>query len=177
MFIVESKSVISEVRVRPDGSGGDEWTRILNGAEKGMPSPIRQAKRQGEFLRTYLRRHNEKLLRKLPVGMRTLGKAITGSDQRGFRYLSVQLVVAVSDSGRIQRLDGWHEPEKSFLVFVTKADAVAEKIANELKRHRKGANPLNPLPTGDDGIWVMSSDEAAGVATFLAEHHATHLRC
>lgn len=173
MFIVESKSVISEVRVRPDGSGGDEWTRMWNGTEKGMPSPIRQAKRQGEFLRTYLRRHSEKLLRRLPVGMRTLGKAITGSDQRGFRYLPVQLVVAISDSGRIQRLDGWHEPEKPFRVFVTKADAVAEKVADEVKRHRKGANPLkNPLATGGYGLWVMSADEAAGVATFLAEDHA-----
>ena len=135
-----------------------------------MPSPIRQAKRQGEFLRTYLRRHDETLLGKLPVGMRILGKAITGSDQRGFRYLPVQLVVAISDSGRIQRLDGWHEPEKPFRVFVTKADAAAEKISDELERHRKGANLLNLL-TGEYGIWAMSADEAAGVARFLAEHH------
>ena len=27
MFIVESKSVTEEVRVRPDSSGGDEWSR------------------------------------------------------------------------------------------------------------------------------------------------------
>ena len=156
MFIVESKSVISEVRVRPDGSGGDEWTRMWNGAEKGMPSPIRQAKRQGEFLRTYLRRQDERLLGSFPSECEHSRKATIGSDQRGFRNLPVQLVVAISDSGRIQRLDGWHEPKKPFRVFVTKADAVAEKIADELKRHRKGANPLkNPLATGGYGLWWM----------------------
>ena len=173
MFIVESKSVTSEVRVRPDGSGGDEWTRMWNGAERGMPSPIRQAKRQGEFLRTYLIRHRAELLGKLPLGMRTFGKAVTGSDQRGFRNLPVQLVVAISDSGRIQRLDGWQEPEHPFRVFVTKAESVAEKIAGEFTRHRKGASLLhNPLTIGSYGMWAMSVDEAGAVATFLAEHHS-----
>ncbi len=28
IFIVESKSVTEAVRVRPDGSGGDEWSRV-----------------------------------------------------------------------------------------------------------------------------------------------------
>ena len=173
MFIVESKSVTSEVRVRSDGSGGDEWTRLWNGTEKGIPSPIRQAKRQGEFLRTYLIRHRAELLGKFPLGMRTFGKAVTGSDQRGFRNLPVQLVVAISDSGRIQRLNGWQEPEHPFRVFVTKADLVGEKIADELTRHRKGASLLhNPLTIGSYGMWAMSADEAGAVATFLAEHHS-----
>lgn len=175
MFIVESKSVTSEVRVRSDGSGGDEWTRMWNGAEKGIPSPIRQAKRQGEFLRAYLRRHCAELLGKLPLGMRTLGKAVTGSDQRGFRNLPVQLVVAISDSGRIRRLDGWQEPEHPFRVFVTKADLVGEKVADELARHRKGASMLhNPLASGSYGMWAMSVDEASAVATFLAAHHSEY---
>ncbi|MEO1407846.1 MAG: nuclease-related domain-containing protein, partial [Pseudomonadota bacterium] len=47
-FIVESKSVTGTVTVRDDG-GGDEWTR----SGKGMPSPLRQAERQGEFLRAF----------------------------------------------------------------------------------------------------------------------------
>ena len=173
MFVVESKSVISQVRVRSDGSGGDEWTRLWNGAEKGIPSPIRQAKRQGEFLRTYLVRHDLELLGKFSFGMRTLGKAVTGSDQRGFRNLPVQLVVAISDSGRIERLDGWQEPERPFRVFVTKADLVGEKIADELTRHRKGASLLhNPLTIGSYGIWSMSADEAAATASLLAQHHS-----
>ena len=175
MFIVESKSVTSEVRVRSDGSGGDEWTRLWNGTEKGIPSPIRQAKRQGEFLRTYLIRHCAELLGKFPLGMRTFGKAVTGSDQRGFRNLPVQLMVAISDSGRIQRLNGWQEPEHPFRVFVTKADLVGEKIADELTRHRKGASLLhNPLTIGSYGMWAMSADEAGAVATLLAEHHSEY---
>ena len=49
VFIVESKSVSQEVRVRPDGTGGDEWSRVWQGRESGMPSPILQAKRQSSF--------------------------------------------------------------------------------------------------------------------------------
>ena len=173
MFIIESKSVTSEVRVRPDGSGGDEWTRVWTGAEKGIASPIRQAKRQGEFLRTYLNRRSEEVLGKLPLGTRTLGKVVMGTDQRGFKHLPVQLVVAISDAGRIQRLGGWKEPEDPFRVFVAKADLVGEKIVREVTRHRRGANPLhNPLTLGSYGIWVMSANEARAVATLLAEHHS-----
>ena len=62
MFIVESKLVSQEVGVRPDGTGGDEWTRVWQGTESGMPSPIRQAKRQSEFLRTILQRHGAELV-------------------------------------------------------------------------------------------------------------------
>ncbi|MYE83636.1 MAG: NERD domain-containing protein [Gammaproteobacteria bacterium] len=43
LFIIESKSVIEEIRVRSDGSGGDEWTRTYAGREVGMASPIQQA--------------------------------------------------------------------------------------------------------------------------------------
>ena len=57
MFIIESKSVKEEVRVRGDGSGGDEWSRLHRGSEVGMPSPIRQAMRQAEFLRAALQQH------------------------------------------------------------------------------------------------------------------------
>ena len=79
MFIVESKSVTGEVRIRPDGSGGDEWSRVYRGREKGMPSPIRQAERQGEFLRTILRRNRDELLGRMPLGLRTLAKVLNGT--------------------------------------------------------------------------------------------------
>ena len=46
LFIIESKSVTDEVRMRSDGSGGDEWSRVYRGKETGMASPIRQARRQ-----------------------------------------------------------------------------------------------------------------------------------
>ena len=171
MFIVESKSVTQEVRVRPDGSGGDEWSRVYRDEETGMASPIQQARRQSEFLRTILDRHAEELVGGFPIGMRTLAKVVHGADQRGFRHVPIQPVIAISDTGRIRRLDGWKEPTKPYRVFVAKADLVPEKIARELERHRKGANPLNVKPTGKYGLWSMEAQEAAGVAAFLAARH------
>ena len=76
MFIVESKSVTEEVCIRPDGSGGDEWSRVYLGGEKGMRSPIRQAERRSEFLRTILRRNRDELLGRMPFGLRTLAKVL-----------------------------------------------------------------------------------------------------
>ena len=62
MFIIESKSVTEEVRVRPDGSGGDEWSRMYHGKDMGMASPIQQARRQSEFLRAFLQQHRQQLV-------------------------------------------------------------------------------------------------------------------
>ncbi len=167
LFIVESKSVSREVRVRPDGSGGDEWTRVYRGKETGMPSPIQQAQRQSNFLRTFLQRHREDLLGKMPLGTRTIAKVATGSDQRGFKHAPIQLIVAVSDKGRIKRVGGWKEPSDPLRVFVAKADLVGDKISQELKAHRKA--------TGSGyGRWSMEAGEARGVAEFLADAHVAH---
>ena len=170
IFIVESKSVIEEVRIRPDGSGGDEWSRVHMGREKGMPSPIRQAERQSQFLRTLLRRNREALLGRMPFGTRTLAKVLNGTDRRGFGALPVQLVIAVSDQGRIERFDGWNEPRKPFRVIVAKADSVPDKIASELERHRAGSRLLHVKP-GVYGLWSMEASETATVAEFLAARH------
>ena len=171
MFIVECKSVTSEVRVQSDGSGGDEWIRIWNGKERGMPSPIRQAQRQGKFLRTVLACHAQELLGKMGRGLQTIAKMTAGSDQRGFQYMPIQPVVAISDTGQIRRLNGWTEPQKPFRVFVAKADLVPEKINDEIQRHRRAASPLNIIPTGDYGIWSMTQGEVTTVAKFLTGRH------
>ena len=176
MFIVESKSVTEEVRIRPDGSGGDEWSRVYQGRVKGMPSPIRQAERQSEFLRTILRRNREELLGRMPFGLRTLAKVLNGTDQRGFKAVPVQLVVAISDQGRIQRLDGWKERRKPFRVFVTKADEVPDKIRTEMEQHRKGASMLSIQVTSEYGLWSMQESEATQVAEFLSEQHVDRSR-
>ena len=171
MFIVESKSVIQEVRVRPDGSGGDEWSRVYQGKETGMPSPIRQARRQSEFLRTLLQRHRQELVGKQPFGLRTIAKVTSGTDQRSFKHAPIQLIVAVSDTGRIRRFDGWQEPQKPFPVFVTKADLVPDKIVQELQRHRKGASILNLQLKNEHGLWSMKAQEVVTVAEFLTARH------
>ena len=164
LFIVESKSVAGEIRVRPDGSGGDEWTRVHRGKETGMPSPIQQAHRQSKFLRGFLQRHREDLLGKMPLGTRTIAKVATGSDQRGFKHAPIQLMVAVSDKGRIKRVGGWEEPRDPLRVFVAKADLVGDKICQELKAHRKATS-------SGYGRWSMEAAEAREVADFLAARH------
>ncbi|MYE12540.1 MAG: NERD domain-containing protein [Gammaproteobacteria bacterium] len=166
LFIIESKSVIEEIRVRSDGSGGDEWTRTYAGREVGMASPIQQARRQGQFLRTYLERHRETLLGRERLGLRTLAKVVRGTDQRGFASASIQLIVAVSDRGKIERLGGWKEPREPLAVFVSKADLVPEKIQQEVDRHRKEL-----LADNEYGFWSMKADEVESVAVFLAARH------
>ena len=172
VFIVESKSVTGEVRVRPDGTGGDEWSRVWQDRERGMPSPIRQAKRQAEFLRTILQRNRTELVGRQDLGFRTVAKVMVGTDQRGFKNMPMQLVISVSDRGRITRLDGWKEPRKPFQVYVTKADLVPDKIAREIKKHRKGARLVAPIsPMSQYGLWDMKEKEVLTVAEFLASRH------
>ena len=174
MFIIESKSVTEEVRVRSDGSGGDEWSRLYQGKEKGMASPIEQARRQSDFLRTVLQRHREELLGREPIGLRTIAKVARGTDQRGFMHVPIQIVVAISDSGNIKRDKSWQARDKPFEDFVEKADQVPKIIHQEVERHRKSASPLSLKlnPMDKYGLWIMEAQEAAGVAEFLAAQHA-----
>lgn len=165
LFIIESKSVTEEVRVRSDGSGGDEWTRVYRKKETGMPSPIRQAQRQADFLREFLQRHREEMLGRYSLGFRTVAKIVNGTDQRGFKNAPIQLMIAVSDTGRIKRIGGWEEPREPFRVFVAKADLVPDKIGQELMAHRKRAG-------SGYGMWNMEEGEPKQVADFLAAHHA-----
>ena len=143
LVIIESKSVHDQVTVRADGSGGDEWTRRVRRREHGFPSPIRQAERQAAFLRQFLQRHREQLLGRMAVGLRTLSRLVHGTDQRSFAQMPIQIVVAISDGGTIRRSGGWTEPSTPFRSFVTKADLVADKIREEIGKHREG----DRLPT------------------------------
>ena len=170
MFIIESKSVSEEVRVRPDETGGDEWSRVYQGREAGMSSPIQQARRQSEFLRTFLERHREEVFGRQSFGLRTIARLLTGKDHGGFADAPIQLMIAISDRGRIGRLGGWKEPQEPFPVFVTKADLVPDKIAQELGRHRKGATSLGKSQ-GEYGLWDIEEHAAKAVAEFLAVHH------
>ena len=173
MFIVESKSVSQEVRVRRDGTGGDEWSRVWKDTESGMPSPIRQAKRQSEFLRTILQRHRADLVGRQAFGFRTVTKVMVGTDQRGFKYMPMQLVISVSDRGRVTRMDGWEEPQKPFQVYVTKADLVPDKVAREINRHRKGASLMGTITRTDEyGLWDMKKEEVLTIAEFLASRNS-----
>lgn len=171
-FIIESKSVSGQISVRGDGAGGDEWSRLHSGRQCGMASPIQQAKRQGEFLRAYLQRHREHLLGKVAPGVRLLTRLVAGTDQRGFRKFPIQIVVAISDGGTIDRVGGWQEPSEPFQTFLTKADLVPEKVRGEFERHHKATGLLSrPGAAGEYGIWSMPLDEVSVVAEFLRDNH------
>jgi hypothetical protein len=167
-FIVESKSVTGTVTVRDDG-GGDEWTRD----GKGMASPLRQAERQGEFMRTLLDRNSAKLVGSYGFGLKTLAKVVRGSDQRGFWSMPIQGIVAVSDGGRIDRHKGWKAPEGKFASFVSKADNVPSEIRREFDKHRKAVvgQFTKPGVYGDYGFWGMKAEELTAVADFLIANH------
>lgn len=169
-FVVESKSVHDEVSIKTDGAGGDEWTRRYRGRDVGFPSPIQQARRQAEFLRVFLQRHRELLRGKVPMGLRTVKRAITGSDQRGFSHMPTQIIIAVSDGGKINRQQGWEAPTTPFRTYVCKADSVTNKIESDREEHRRNSGILSLADT-EYGMWQMSSEELARVAAFLLEHH------
>lgn len=174
-FLVESKSVTEAVQVGSDGDGGEEWSRTYRGEQIGIPSPIRQAGRQAEFLRTLLQNHRARLVGRRPLGVRTIARVLGRTEHRDFINAPMQLIVAISDGGRILRRDGWKTPQKPFRVFVKKADLVPEEIERELDRHRTGAELLRLKPVGEYGIWSMQVEEVPRVAKFLAGRHVDRL--
>ncbi|MBX3315767.1 MAG: NERD domain-containing protein [Phycisphaeraceae bacterium] len=169
-FVVESKSVHDEVSIKPDGAGGDEWTRRYRGRDMGFPSPIQQARRQAEFLRAFLQCNRELLLGKAPIGLRTVTRAFAGSDQRGFGHMPIQIIIAISDGGKINRQQGWEAPSAPFRTYVCKADSVTDRIESDREEHRRNSGILSLADT-EYGMWQMSSEELARVAAFLLARH------
>ncbi len=146
--IVESKSVTTQIQVNEYG----EWSRWFNGTLKGMPSPVLQAQRQGEFLRKYLNTYAEILLGKM-LGFR----------QATFRNMPLDILVAISDSGIINR------PQKVLLEEVCKADQVTERIQAKFEKSRK-ANSLFSLDLKESG-YSFTEDELSNIIKFLLKHH------
>lgn len=148
-FIIESKSISGEVAVNEH----DEWIRVWGRKQEGMPSPIKQAKRQGEFLRKQLDRQKEHLR----------DKRIFGKIQPGFKHCPIDICVAISDRGIIKR-KGTHPPE------VCKADQICDRILQEISRHQK-AGRLISKPHGDYGMWALKDEEMQRIVAYLGECH------
>lgn len=147
--IVESKSGIGGLVVNRHL----EWSIRINGRLKGVPSPIQQAQRQGELLTRLLDTHHAQLL----------GKKF-GLIQNTFTGLPVQVVVAVSDGGAIERVGGVEVPE------VRKADQACDCIRDQIGLHRKNWAGL----LADDPFYgrkQMSAEVISRVAGFLASRH------
>jgi hypothetical protein len=150
MVIVESKSVCEEVSINAKG----EFKRRYQGAWLGMPSPVAQARRQGEGLRNLLIEHKDELR----------DRKVLGLVQGGFKACPIDVIVAVSDKGNIRR-------EKCEAPEVMKADLVVGRILEIIERHRKGSRLLSKTDEHESGLWSMTDEEAEKITAFLLERH------
>ena len=127
-IIVESKSVSTKIVVNKYG----EWKRIFNNKEKGMPSPIQQAKRQAIFLENFLQEKATRLFRD-NIANKVLGKP-------KFNNYKFDILIAISDNGIIER-DTIDLPE------VLKADAIPDKVFELISTRKKDIikGILNPF--------------------------------
>jgi hypothetical protein len=148
MIVVESKSVASEVKINAHG----EWSRMWDGAWKGMESPIFQVKRQVLFLSELLAEHAPELRGKMPI----LGL------QLKFGACPFDVIVAISDKGSIDR-GGGKFPE------VMKAEAVVDGVKAIIARHRLGM--LTPSLDTSIGAEKFGDDEMLKIRDFLKRRH------
>ncbi|GGM16717.1 nuclease-related domain-containing protein [Deinococcus aerophilus] len=148
-IILESKSVTSAVRINER----EEWARQWNGRWTGMPSPILQARRQADFLRSLLEAHREELL----------GKFLFGFKQKSFRAFVIDVVVAISDQGVVQH------PGK--LPDVCKADQVPGRVRELIADHVQLAKVFSKDPRSDTWGVTITAEEFARLSAFLQSKH------
>ena len=116
LIIVESKSVTGSITVNEHL----EFERKTT----GIPSPIEQAKRQGQLLRLLLQDNKSKLRGK-----------IFGLKQGGFKNCPINIFVAISDTGKIRRVG-----RKTKIPELMKADQVSGAMHQLIEAHRKGGS-------------------------------------
>ncbi len=152
IVLIESKSVTTTVRVNKQG----EWARLVHGRWQGMPSPVLQAKRQGDLLKRVLRDNVERLLDKILVL------------QVQFGSMPVDYLVAISDGGIINRVGNPN------LLEVCKSDQVTERVSTFLTQYRKANNLLMMLAGSDDkGSWhTLRPQEMQRISDFLIQRHS-----
>jgi hypothetical protein len=151
IIIIESKSVAGKVSINEHG----EWTRWFAERSQGMPSPILQARRQGEFFRSHLNRHCEQLLdRAGPFGL--FGQARFGG-------MPLDVLVSISDQGIIER------PKNTPLPEVHKADQIC-RVAMEIMDGYHQAQSLLSLDFERKG-YVFTKTELERVVKFLVTSH------
>jgi len=116
-IIIESKSVSSKIVI----NSNVEWKRVFNNQEKGMPSPIEQAKRQASFLKNFLEENAKHVFRNNFVN-KFLKKPT-------FKHYSFDILVAISDNGIIER-------EGIDLPNLFKADAIPDAISKLITKNK-----------------------------------------
>lgn len=114
-----------------------------------MPSPILQARRQGDFVKKYLEQHAEMLLGNF-FGLQT-----------HFGSMSIDILVAISDSGIINR------PKKMSLDEVCKAEQICDRARSLLNEQQKESSVFNLNCTGRS----FNKDEVDKIVKFLFKEH------
>lgn len=147
MIIIESKSVSSRIKINEQ----QEWIRWFNNTAQGMSSPIIQAYIQGNFLKDYLNRHVEVLLGKI------LGR------QSRFRGMHIDTLVAISDSGIIDR------PKTMLLDEVCKADQICDRVRSLHSKRQKDNSVFNL--NLNSTVYSFNKDEVNRVVAFLLKEH------
>ncbi len=146
-IIIESKSVTSRVEINEQ----QEWIRWFNNTPQGMQSPSLQAGRQGDFLKNYLNRHAEVLLGKI------LGR------QSRFRGMPIDTLVAISDSGIIDR------PKTMSLEEVCKADQICDRVRSLYSKRQKDNSIFNL--NLNSVVYSFNKDEVDKIVRFLLKEH------
>ena len=142
MILVENKSVVGKIII----NDRNEWSRQFDFL-KGMPSPVKQGKRQAIFLKKYLNAFG-------PQVSKTLGF------QRGYAKMPIDILVSISDSAVIQRQKGSDEN-------VYKADQIPDNI-NEIIRNyhkEKGLISFSIRP------YILSDQNIDEICRFLIHAH------
>jgi hypothetical protein len=148
MIIVESKSVSTKVGVNEYG----EWSRLVDGATQGMPSPVKQGQRQAEFLKRYLTPYTDILLKKV-VGI-----------QLKFDKMPIEIIVAISDQGIIAR----PKTKIDDLDYIRKADQVVDKVNEIIARYRKEDKAILSLSLGP---YYLGKTGRINTSRFLLKRH------
>lgn len=148
MIIIESKSAVGTIEINDHG----EWSRP--GYDKGMASPVEQARRQAVFLRSYLNRSG---LNPPHDAWRSLMREIT------YDHVQVDVLVAISDSGKIER------PPNLKINEVHKADMIPAKVREIVAHYRKLDSPFSLTLTSTP--LKISPELMMDIARFLRRSH------
>ena len=151
IIIIESKSVTTSVRINAAG----EWSRLWNGRWQGMASPIQQAKLQGDFLRQLLHAHKLELREKM----------LLGTVQQGFRGMPIDLVVAISNDGNVEREIQCQE--------VVKADQVVDHVRKVIAGRDVSFVRWAFIDPKSDYWDSLTVDELQKIQAFLLARHCS----
>ncbi|GGK94111.1 nuclease-related domain-containing protein [Deinococcus radiotolerans] len=140
LLIVESKSVAGQVSVNEHG----EWTRWWNRQGRGMPSPVLQARRQLDLLLALLSDHTAELM----------DRSLLGLKQRTLSGVRRDVLVAISDGGRITR--------KADVPELVKADQVPDRVKAIIRAEQDKTF----------GSFGFTDAEMTRIQAFLRSRHA-----